>query len=508
MFMRRKIIIADFFREKKMGITIICLTLLVAIMLAIVSTTASAASRVSADGIDVSAYVPSLFHNDSLFVYDDIMPLIEKDGDFYIPINLLRFLHDITMNSQDNYKDLFIIQYGGNRYISFNVSSGIAETSARKIIKCNVYIISGITYVPAKIVADSLGLTWEYNEQYKSGRIKELRAKKTFAELLAPYIDLIPTTAAPTPPPTTTPAIPQPTTTAPTPPPTTTAVPQPTTPPIKPQPTTTSNPTNPPHSSSPGISDINPTTTENKPTLPTTSEPPTAPTAIPVTEEPTTAENTRTIENYLMFYAAGNSENYDKASKIDGVLEILGEKNMRATFFLSENEITDSPDILRKIYASGHELGIRISADVKENMLVELEAVNDIIYSVVKHKTRFCMFEGSVKALYSVDKSDIDIIATNIANTEDMLKQHGYYLCAGSVNIFDLRNLRDETSMINFMKQRRSNIFIFDLNDGYENYLELSAQAAETKFYINFSYINSADIENIKRRINADNTNE
>ena len=51
--------------------------------------------------------------------------------------------------------------------------------------------------------------------------------------------------------------------------------------------------------------------------------------------------------------------------------------------------------------------------------------------------------------------------------------------------------------MTEFMKQREANIFMFDYNGEYRDYLELSVQAAETKFYIDFSYLNNANIENI-----------
>jgi hypothetical protein len=59
--------------------------------------------------------------------------------------------------------------------------------------------------------------------------------------------------------------------------------------------------------------------------------------------------------------------------------------------------------------------------------------------------------------------------------------------------------------MTEFMKRSPVNIFMFDLNGGQNNNtagIELSAAAADSRFFINFSHINSANINNIKNNLN------
>ena len=67
-----------------------------------------------------------------------------------------------------------------------------------------------------------------------------------------------------------------------------------------------------------------------------------------------------------------------------------------------------------------------------------------------------------------------------------------------------MRNIKNEADMIRFMQFNRFNVFKFDLNSSYRTYLDYFAQSAEAKFYINFSYINNANIDQVKKRLNGE----
>ena len=515
-------IIKNKLEEKKFELTVVLLILVFAGLMKIVTMTAS---PVSAE--DFSS-MPSILYNDVYFVYSvpgnsTFLPLEIIDGVYYVPISLFKFLNCV-MDSTDNYKDKFYIQHGNN-YINFNVSAGKAESLFDGFfydnISCQVKFLRGTTYVPAAITSIYLGLNWKYYDEYKVIRIWEAGIKRTADEILKPFIKKIQTT-----PPETTvtalrPFIPyapsayqpyQPEITATSPITIMTA-------------TTNTNAITDSFTTQPdtkrGDDKPIPTTTAVQTTtaaqLPTTTEaPPTT------TEEPTTAEDTKEIENYLIFYDSyeyettetNNTDNAESESteptaqsetddldninninKLDEILEIIAQNEIKAVFFLSGREIAENPNALRKIYSSGNILGIKI--DNADNLIQELEETNALIYSVVKHKTRLCMFTQTVE----------NIEASN--DYENKLKENGYYLCENTVGAADLADITDSNDMIEFMKHETVNIFMFDMNDanaGIKNYIDWSVQAAKTKFYIKFSYINNANIENIKNQISEINT--
>ena len=435
----------------KFELTVLCLALLVTALLAAVS---SSASRVSAEAGVLSSFVPSLFYNDRASRWHETTPLQIIDGEFYVPLGFIGELNNIKMDALDNFKENFYIQYKEVNFIAFNVEAGRAKTETKDNIPCKVYIIGYTTYLPAVLVAQSLGLLWEYNEKYNSFRIYELGVRTSFDEILAPYIAKIPVTTAPT---TPAPQIITTVTAA-------TAPPQQTAPPET-VPTTVV-----------GAEPAGPVT------RPPVTEPPTEIETAPEPET-TTAENTGEIENYMMFYG--------EESEIDGAIEMLGLNDIRAAFFFSGDEIEQNPDIARKIYASGHELGIKLAVGTDlGDIAAELEKINGVIYSAIKHKTRFCAFDGR---------------QTNAEKLpyENILRKNGYYLCDWTIDndALDLRGIQNVREMTDFIKQRHLNVFMFDLGGGYRDYLRWAALAAKYKFYINYSHINNANIENIKMRV-------
>ena len=457
--------------KKRLELTIVFLTFFLFALLKLLSATFSPVLAEESLGI------PSLFYNDTHFPYSvpgstTYLPLKQYNGVHYVPLDMLKLLNNIKMDSTDKYTDKFYIQYQNNNYIAFHISAERAYNQNAEYTNCKVYKYMGILYVPVEIIAKELGLEWEYRPEYNAGRIKEVGARRSFDDLLEKFIP------------------------KPKPPDTTTSPPSPpeTAPPVSPPPETAPWPLFPPlimtepplDYTTPPISE--PTTADDIPQKEISSQQQTT-TIEPTTAEPTTPESTEEIQNYLMFYdsfspedEAREDENTDKTAKINEILTALDENdNMKAIFFLSGEEIKKNPEILRSVYAFGHKVGIKFERgtpdDDVEALVAELEEVNALIYSVLKHKTKFCIF-GDAKYIY-----------------DDKLISEGYYPCGFPADLADIENA-DE--MIEFLKRERYNIFMFDINNAdYKKYLEWFKLAANTKIYINFSYINNANIETI-----------
>jgi len=468
-------------KKRKLELTAVFLAFFVIALLKFVSSVSSPVFAENAPGI------PSLFYNDRAFVFsipgsDTYLPLKQYGGVNYIPLDIFKLLNNIKIDSHDNYTENFYIQYKNN-YITFSISTERAYNQNREYANCKVYNYMGFIYVPIEIIARELGLEWEYKPEYNAGRIKEAGAIMTFDELLDKFI------------------------------PKTTAIDTETSN-TEPSSLGTSNketsqrPNFPPVSiieTTAEITSLSPPVSETFPLLtteidgyaplePTTKKEPA--TEELTTAEPTTPENTREIQNYLMFCEIlPHGEKSGKTTKVNEILSELEKyENTKAVFFLGGKEIADNLDALRKIYASGHSIGIKFErgkpSDGAADLVEELEETNALLYSALKHKTNLCIF------------GDLDYSKTTKYIYEDKLSPSGYFLCGHTADVFDLEKIKNADEMIDFIKQKKCNVFMFDMGDDFKKYLKWCASAANSKFYINFSYINSANINNIKNQTN------
>ena len=405
----------------------------------------------TADIFTAASNVPPLFINDFAYPYTHIQPVHVENGVHYIHITIFEFMRSsVTVDTRDNLTNDFIIRHG-DRWIAFNISSGRAYDASGNDVPNGGALSIGRRgrdiYVPARAVANTIGLHVDISDAHGSIRIRDNTASLNFAELLQPYIITMP--------------------------------PAPTDPPPTPLPVTDPPTTPPPPTDLP--------TTTPDPTIPATTVPTTTPE--PTTEpETTTPENTRDINNYLMFY--DNAPDYI-SDKLGQVLAYLGDNNIRALFFMSGDEIRANPDKLRRIFALGHDIGIKIEHADFGDLLESVSEANAYIYSLVKQMTRFY------------------IITDNLEYPDEYiteLRRAGYYLCRENtgLNREDFEDTDSENIdlnidlMIEFLKQQRANLFAFDLSDLDNNNLELIARASDIKFYINFSHINNANIAHLK----------
>lgn len=90
---------------------------------------------------------------------------------------------------------------------------------------------------------------------------------------------------------------------------------------------------------------------------------------------------------YFMF--EGIQETYT-----DRILEILRQYGLKATFFLSEEDIKNNPATVIRIYAEGHSIGIYVKTGVEgsglnfDNVMGQLGRSNQMLYQLLKIRTR------------------------------------------------------------------------------------------------------------------------
>ena len=103
--------------------------------------------------------------------------------------------------------------------------------------------------------------------------------------------------------------------------------------------------------------------------------------------------NPRTM--YLTFDDGPSAECTDK------VLDVLKEKNVKATFFLIGEYVEKYPEVARRIVAEGHTIGVHCYVhdygelyQSKESFLEDFQKAHDVIYQVTGVETRLFRFPG------------------------------------------------------------------------------------------------------------------
>ena len=104
--------------KNRFELTVIFLILLFIVLMKIVVMTAA---PVSAE-VD-SSYVPSMFYNDSAYMFDHIWPLYETGGVYYVPVEFFKLFSEMKIDSEDRFTENFYIQYQRYDWIAFKVSA-------------------------------------------------------------------------------------------------------------------------------------------------------------------------------------------------------------------------------------------------------------------------------------------------------------------------------------------------------------------------------------------------
>ena len=114
---------------------------------------------------------------------------------------------------------------------------------------------------------------------------------------------------------------------------------------------------------------------------PADEPPPDTNTQQPPADEPPHAEGTFCL-------AVTGAENMAEAAKA------LADSEQRAAFFLTAEEITAQPELVRALYAAGHTIGVTCAEDV-EDAAIALEAANAALSRTLHRKTLFALLSSA-----------------------------------------------------------------------------------------------------------------
>lgn len=151
---------------------------LLAIILTLLSSTESAA---------IGWQDPTLYHNDDVWYKDNGAPLIKKNGQYYIPIDILTMFDTVTLEThpQENLL-LFADTENGTAYASILYGEQMAAVNGEIVRDVEIFRQNGYYYLHADWICAILGLTAEYGEN-PSGemvlRITNGESRRSLTEL-------------------------------------------------------------------------------------------------------------------------------------------------------------------------------------------------------------------------------------------------------------------------------------------------------------------------------------
>ncbi len=135
--------------------------------------------------------VPSLFHNDEAWYKDGAVPLVLRDDVYYVPAELFGMFEKIRVETPGKSgNNLLIWNTRNDSYISILFDARRAAVNGRILENIAIFRDSGILYVDAMLVAETLNIEAEILEHEDGGismRLYDENRLLTTEELLAPY---------------------------------------------------------------------------------------------------------------------------------------------------------------------------------------------------------------------------------------------------------------------------------------------------------------------------------
>jgi len=287
---------------------------------------------------------PTLFYNDTAWAKDMFYPslgyIIGAMEDFWIPLSFLEEIDNIRVKrgAAKNYTVFVIQDTATEKYLSFNINdSSYAQTERGTLILIRTMLYSKERYLPMREMCAYFGWTFEISEDHRTVRICDGKQQKSFAELLSVYEPPIVTETEPVT-------------------------------------TTTEAVTEPPPIVSIPVVEI---TTD----VDTTE----------VVTEPIVIEPPKVIYKSSSVYLTFEDM---EATYTPVILDVLKTHGVKATFFVTGEQMSQYPDVLLRILAEGHVIGLQGMTD-DETELRKLSDIretfdeeNALLYALVRRKSR------------------------------------------------------------------------------------------------------------------------
>jgi len=106
-------------------------------------------------------------------------------------------------------------------------------------------------------------------------------------------------------------------------------------------------------------------------------------------------------QEYLTFNTVG----YDSFSDI---LEILQKEEVQAAFFFTEEEMLQYPERLLSVVIEGHTVGVTCTeAEDAADFLEKMNAANEVLFSLMKMRTRIVQYPGGTSSLRVADAEPV-----------------------------------------------------------------------------------------------------
>ena len=131
---------------------------------------------------------PTLYHNDDVWYKDNGAPLIAKNGQYYIPLDILTMFDTVTVETHegDNFL-LYADTEDGVVYASILYDDRVAAVNGEIVRDVEVFRQNGYYYLQADWICGILGLTAEYGENASGETILRLsngEARRSLTELV------------------------------------------------------------------------------------------------------------------------------------------------------------------------------------------------------------------------------------------------------------------------------------------------------------------------------------
>lgn len=320
-------------------------------------------SNMNAKRDGVMYVVPNLYRQDAAYPYVKNFPVVVTEGVEYVPISMFSLYSYINVTYSKVNDNFYMTNTKTNKYLSFDVNQGIAATSDGQTLEMETRIFHRTRYIPAKAVAEVMGVTCETYDDPKNGiyalRIRDNNVSYTFDALLRQYL---------------------------------------------PESDLPDEPDNPDEPDTPDKNDeVPPAKPDN---TPTDTEPENKP-------DPILSVANRQIA--MMFEGT--------TGKIAAeTIKVITDYGMSAAFSVNREVILSSPSDIRKIITGGHALSVTLSDEeaqavtkenAKELIPAFLEGANQALYTVCHKKTRICTLPENVKELFESDDELNKLLADN-----------------------------------------------------------------------------------------------
>lgn len=176
-----------------------------------------------------------------------------------------------------------------------------------------------------------------------------------------------------------------------------------------------------------------------------------------------------TSNNYDKFIIKGNSSKQSislifklqNTFYIDELLDILKDKEVEVTFFITNDIITNDIEVLEKIYLNGHSIEL-LSNDYTSS---EVKKINKTIKALTNNKAKFCYSEIENEALINNCKNNkMYSIIPNIISSNFPYSDIKNHVTSGSIISLDnnLNTIRELSSILNYLNQKGYKVISLD----------------------------------------------